>query len=668
MNKNTSLNIANKAKYSLGVLTMVLLSACSGSSSDSGLSPEAPDSVPNLNTPTAFNGSLEQKGEAAVATFLKNGIYNNSVGNLPEFAANPSSTNDSNLQIQFSTTNTQEVGIDELDRIEFNGEQFFISDLSWWTQPEGQGTQIRVLALQNDNIPKEVAFLPVAETNRYVHGLFLQADNLSVISSPSPAFSIQSAASTFFAPIPNEEDREITISIFDVSDIDAVETPDEISIQGVFISSRRIDDQIYIISSFVPTVDDLIEGADTDANKLSNYQKIISSPNQSLLPKVSFNGATQSLLSPDDCYIPVQASELDGYAQLVQITKIDLNNPQNMQGICMSAVASHTYMSADALYLLANVENETLAHKFSFDSSVDYQASGSVPGTIGWDDHAVLRISEQNDILRILTTDAVTDVQNPLHRLYTLEQQGQSLNVVGQLPNDTYPQAIGKPGEDVYAVRYSGDKGYVVTFETIDPLYVLDLSDPSLPAMVGELEIPGFSNYLQPIGNDYILGVGQQVLPGDIPDSGDFIAAVVPMQALKISLFDVRDPANPVVVNSIEKEKSFSPVEFDYRALSVLSNDDVTTFAMPFESWGQDQVLETDGFFLPATGLLVFDVDTLQPSLTEQLEIIPEQSLSEYLYVGDDRSVLTSNGIYYLRGNQLYYQSNQNSVALQGPF
>ena len=66
------------------------------------------------------------------------------------------------------------------------------------------------------------------------------------------------------------------------------------------------------------------------------------------------------------------------------------------------------------------------------------------------------------------------------------------MGLLSRLPNDARPEPIGKPGEDVYAVRYFGDKAYVVTFERIDPLYVMDLSNPLEPHITGALEIPGF--------------------------------------------------------------------------------------------------------------------------------------------------------------------------------
>lgn len=131
--------------------------------------------------------------------------------------------------------------------------------------------------------------------------------------------------------------------------------------------------------------------------------------------------------------------------------------------------------------------------------------------------------------------------------------------MVGQISN------LGKPGEQIFSVRFIGDKGFVVTFEQTDPFYTLDLSDPTNPTVAGELEIPGYSSYLHPISDDQIIGVGQAA------DANGTITG------LQISLFDVSDFENPVrvqnfVVSSRNSSMSglSSEAEYDHKALRYL--------------------------------------------------------------------------------------------------
>ena len=110
--------------------------------------------------------------------------------------------------------------------------------------------------------------------------------------------------------------------------------------------------------------------------------------------------------------------------------------------------------------------------------------------------------------------------------------------------------------ESIRAVRFAGDVGYVVTFRQIDPLYVLDLSDPTDPKQVGELKIPGFSRYLHPLSGGLLFGVGRDADPRTGQELG-----------LQASLFDVSDPANPTQIAILPLgDDARSSVEFDHRA------------------------------------------------------------------------------------------------------
>lgn len=156
------------------------------------------------------------------------------------------------------------------------------------------------------------------------------------------------------------------------------------------------------------------------------------------------------------------------------------------------------------MYLHATQGNDTVFHKVSLDNGIEYQATGKVQGIFGWSSSAQLKMSERDNYFMALTTQGLL-ADDPEHYLHVLKQQGRQLVEVTTLPNDNEPSPIGKPGEDVYAVRFFDDKAYVVTFEQIDPLYVIDLLDVEAPFIRGELTIPGFSSYLHPMENGLLL-------------------------------------------------------------------------------------------------------------------------------------------------------------------
>lgn len=113
------------------------------------------------------------------------------------------------------------------------------------------------------------------------------------------------------------------------------------------------------------------------------------------------------------------------------------------------------------------------------------------------------------------------------------------------------------PGEDLRAVRFIGTMGYVVTFQQVDPLFAIDLADPARPVVLGELEIPGFSEYLHPVGDGLLLGIGRDVDPVTARDEG-----------LKVSLFDVSNPYDPTELDTWTRSFASSPVTYDHHAFT----------------------------------------------------------------------------------------------------
>jgi uncharacterized secreted protein with C-terminal beta-propeller domain len=187
----------------------------------------------------------------------------------------------------------------------------------------------------------------------------------------------------------------------------------------------------------------------------------------------------------------------------------------------------------------------TSIHRFDISDPdrTAYAGSGMVPGTL----LNQFALSEDKGILRAASTvgwgpEAESKVTTLARRDGGLVQRGQ----VGGLGY----------GERIYAVRFLGDVGYVVTFRQTDPLYTLDLSDPARPRVRGELKIPGYSAYLHPIGEDLLLGVGQEAT-----DDGR-------VQGLQLSLFDVSDLAHPRRLQKAQlgTRWSSSAVEWDHHA------------------------------------------------------------------------------------------------------
>jgi len=183
------------------------------------------------------------------------------------------------------------------------------------------------------------------------------------------------------------------------------------------------------------------------------------------------------------------------------------------------------------------------------------------------------------------------------------------MDVVGKV------EGLGKPGEQIYSVRFQQDRAFVVTFERTDPFYTIDISNPENPSKVGELEIPGFSSYLHPIGENYILGIGQFVDPSSGRQEG-----------LQISVFDVSDFANPEQIHlhtELSGDGSGSAAEYDPMAFRYLDESGLLILPVRIHDWSRDTAGEK-----PFDGFKVYKID---PETAQE-----EEGILEYLSINHE--------------------------------
>lgn len=240
------------------------------------------------------------------------------------------------------------------------------------------------------------------------------------------------------------------------------------------------------------------------------------------------------------------------------------------------------------------------------------------------------------------------------------------LNVVGAL------EGLAE-GERIYSARFIGDRAYLVTFKQIDPLFVIDLSVPSDPKVLGELKIPGYSTYLHPFDENTIIGIGQE--SNEDIDEGEFMAAIP--EGVKIGLFDVSDPENPREIDSyvLGDRGSYSDALYDHKAF--LFDKDNGLLVLPItlqeKAPGKAQGIPEEQFWYPSTttfqGAYVFklskengiDVQGTVTHLTasEQLEMENAKRGTNYYYPPYEAQITRSLFI----ENTLYTISQRNLQA-----
>jgi hypothetical protein len=209
----------------------------------------------------------------------------------------------------------------------------------------------------------------------------------------------------------------------------------------------------------------------------------------------------------------------------------------------------------------------TYIHKFDIKdrSRANYVASGEVRGWLlnQW------AMSEFAGDLRVASTDQLGWDQSTSESFVSvLRQEGDELKQIGQVGG------LGKT-EQIFGVRFIGDKGYVVTFRQIDPLYTVDLSDPANPVLAGELKIPGYSAYLHPIGEDLLLGVGR-----DGTQEGQVFG-------IQLSIFDVSDDAAPKQLHkaTVGSDWGWSEALFDHKAFLWWGKTELAMLPVEWSSW-----------------------------------------------------------------------------------
>lgn len=278
---------------------------------------------------------------------------------------------------------------------------------------------------------------------------------------------------------------------------------------------------------------------------------------------------------------------------LVMVTEIDSSDDTLVtRGIAHSAHLIYAF--TDTLYLAQSSgdwwwwnRSDSMTSLFRFDlgDGIEYRAGGSVPGWV----NDRFSLSEYKGDLRVVTTTPASmeeEESEQANHVFVLRPDSKgTLETIGSVENLA-------PGERVYSARFVGSQGYVVTFRQVDPLFVIDFSNPVSPEVTGQLKIPGFSEYMHPITEGFLLTVGR-----DANDSGQ-------VAGLALQLFDVRDPSAPTLVDKwiAPGYWSYSDASYDPHAFTWLPSEQL--FAIPL-AWFDDS---TSDYY---AGISAFRIDTI---------------------------------------------------------
>lgn len=492
----------------------------------------------------------------------------------------------------YSSTNNQVAGVDEPDMVKTDGERIVVLSEGMLIVADVSGPQ-----------PEVTGRIQVGEYS--VQSLFLSGDTVLLFGSGSMPVVPFAESDEMIAPIPPSP----TLQVIEVDISGDPEIVRTMTIDGRFVSARMEGDTVRMVLASGPVGFEWSyptgSGLRAEREAVERNREIIrNSSAENWIPFYVVADSRGEVVSEGtlfDCSRAAHPEEFSGLDMLSVVT-IDLGGGlEVVDATGVLATGETVYASAESLYVATQnwqmwqwartgAEDDrpdeigTEIHKFdiSQDLVTTYQASGRVRGYL----LNQFAMDEHEGLLRVASTTSPTwwgsgvDSESQVTVLAERDGELAEIGVVGGLGE----------GEQIYSVRFIADAAYVVTFRQTDPLYTIDLSDPTQPRVVGELKILGYSAYLHPVGDGLLLGIGQ-----DATDTGQVMGT-------QMSVFDVSDPADPRKLNQVAiGEGSSSQVEYDHHAFLYW---EPTGLAMvPVQQWEWDG--KGESVFMGAIGLTI---------------------------------------------------------------
>jgi uncharacterized secreted protein with C-terminal beta-propeller domain len=503
-----------------------------------------------------------------------------------------------------SDTNTQVNGVDEADFVETDGRYIYTA----------RGGQLTIVDTGDLSVASQ------AQLSGYAVGQYLSGDRLTVVTQTGSGWygpMVRPAPGYHWGPWT----PQTTVTVYDITDRAAPVVVTQTTFDGDYQSSRSVDGVVYLVlgrsvnlpaPAYTETVrppkgdpiylydGPAVNSTQLDAPTLSakimppypgggptvyrtyeTWDQYVARVGYSIvedsLPHVYSVDAEGNLtdlgvLAGAEDIVRPQSGDQSSLVTVVTVDSAAAEGNSSFSDSVATMVSgwgSAVYMNQGALYVATSQGRDTGSgwttdtHIDRFTASgteLEWGGSGTVSGTL----INQFAMDEKDGYLRVATQTNDSSIVDGVWRneqssgVYVFDTAGGTLTQVGSLTGLA-------PGEHLYAVRYEGDTAYLVTFLQTDPLFVIDMSDPQNPILLGELVIPGFSNYLQSVGDGLLLGIGQEREPGTWNTH------------LIASLFDITDPSTPIQIDrdflDADSQWSSSEAQFDHHALLYSAED-----------------------------------------------------------------------------------------------
>jgi hypothetical protein len=505
---------------------------------------------------------------------------------------------------EYSTTNTQVAGVDEADYVKNDGDTIYVLN----------GQALVVL----DAWPvEEMAEIARVELPAPPRRMFLSEDRLVVYLRVGGE---ETETCTYGYDCRSSSDSGSTlVQVYDVSEPALPVLLKEYEFSGSYLASRRIGDRVFSVvhdrGPAIPSDADVNVGGNTPDNLEKQYTQkkaaltalIDNLPAEYFLPWIIEQTPGEAATTTAACDTALAASAARG-TSFVSVVGFDLATLAAPSSTLIASKPGFVYASPASLYLAVDgvdgqddtfsspwgtnaQDDQTTIHKFGLDGiDAKYHGSQAIQG------HVLNQFSmdEHEDVLRVATSTGWVPDPAVSSNILTLGEQGGEFEVLGKLSGLA-------PTEDIRSVRFDAGRGFVVTFKKTDPLFVIGLSNPAEPVVLGELKIPGFSTYMHLLDDTHLLAVGF-----DADDQGDFAY----FDGIQIQIFDVSDLDDPKLQHKavIGTRGSGSEALLDHLAFNYFPSRNVLALPATICQGGDDGQYGDQFEF---AGLVVFDVSLL---------------------------------------------------------
>ncbi len=493
-----------------------------------------------------FSGEMGNQG-----LFLTKDIAMENSAPMSTGSSNVSSADMSeSTKKDYSSTNSQVKGIDEADVLKTDGRYIYYISNNFMHIVDTQNSTKKICTL-NLSSPEDMSYrdLYIVKDKMILIGT---RSNMSIMPLSVEDTTMKKSIAPSIYPYPMGKNYT-TFTIYDITDKTNPREERVIEVEGDSISTRLMGNTVYFIT-----------------NKWINpipWGKVEATE---ILPTYKDTKTSKELLTvpaKDIYYFPDSRD-----TQYMLVGAFDVTKDENCTPQAYLGSGETIYMSQNSLYVVKpNYRDYTSMQTDIFrfavkGTTLNFSGSCTVNG------HVLNQYSmdEYGGYFRIATGDSTG---------------GNGITVIDI--NSMFP--VGKiqglaVGEEIYSVRFMGDMAYMVTFRQVDPLFIIDLSNPKSPIKTAELKIPGFSQYLHPMGDKYLIGFGRHTEEFFVEDGkGGFTSSGQVRDAgFKLSLFDISDKKNPKELFVKVYRNTWSEASHNPRSIMVDSEKGI--FAFPMEN------------------------------------------------------------------------------------